>query len=1056
MSSHYEKDQVTTFQAIKIAEDRINDSSRIWANILRLGHGTGQAKKCRETLLTEYATIPVLQGYRKDHKADIEGSKVKGPPLRPLCAANKALNAPLGDLLATILKAVGDEVATRSGTELTSTEELCRAAHDANLALVAEHDLRNQNTPVVPMPGGSSATPPSTSATVTHTHGCAGSSVPLSRGPTGAPPVTTDWGTEGTRGPPGPLSTGLSSNASQHCGQDDGDMSPATLPHTQLLVDTVTHITHTTTQHLTTRVCPPRACKAKSQQQQPLKLNPQKSWITKATTTPSTPVCVVESTPQPISAATTTTSQMPPPPNYPFQGDEVCLGGMDVCAMYPSILKDMAGLAAEEAISTSEMEWDVDGKHLARYVALMVPRNIVEEKGLGEVVPKAKTKTTLHSYADPKGKAKQTNGDNQFDHQRNVASPHQTKHILGLATSAAIQQCMDSHFYRIGEEVRKQTDGGSIGSSLTGEASRVYMLKWDTLFKAKITSLGLHILMYMRYVDDITILVRNIHHCWVYNPVTDRMVYGELTGDPKVSNESHTFAVLQSIANAIHPQIQLTVDVPGNHPDNRMPVLDLKMWVAPDHQGVPTVHHSFYKKPVSSPYTIKSSSAMSAAVKRHTHFQEALRRLRNVDPSQPWAEKAWHLTTWGNMLRVSGYTAQYRHRILVGAILRHNKLLEDWHTGKIPSFYRTRKEMVEAKQSKGKSSAATWFLKGQVTGTLDVVATPNSVLATSLQKLLKGLPTSTGGLTKVVEGGGVPITMGLKKANPFKLEGCAYKDPKCRVNPKVDCGKMGGCYAVTCDSCGDVVPLVSTTPTLPSTIPQQGPSTVGGPTTTTTTTTHTQGPLLTTRPPSDGGGVVVGPATPHTNNNTINIPTQHTQVAGPPQTPGGPSGTQPHQGPTQELVQATRANWALATTGRAQVTAGSRVKPRNNRGKTKDSGGPKGPQKLPKVFQEFDTRPHYLGQTARSLHKRMAEHSTSAAQSDTKNAMARHKIACHSMDLVQPKFTMTLVSSHTKNVERQGMEGILLERQDPELSWNDRMEWGRKNNGVIRIWATNV
>jgi hypothetical protein len=116
----------------------------------------------------------------------------------------------------------------------------------------------------------------------------------------------------------------------------------------------------------------------------------------------------------------------------------------------------------------SKLDWDVDPKVLARYVALTTPRHEIIARGLEHVVPTAKTKTTIQSYAQPRAKAKQTNGENQFGHVRAEQTKDQTKHLLGLAVSNTINLCMGSHFYRIGDNIYKQTDGGSIGSSQTG------------------------------------------------------------------------------------------------------------------------------------------------------------------------------------------------------------------------------------------------------------------------------------------------------------------------------------------------------------------------------------------------------------------------------------------------------------------------------------------------------------------------------------------------------------------------------------------------------------
>jgi hypothetical protein len=610
---------------------------------------------------------------------------------------------------------------------------------------------------------------------------------------------------------------------------------------------------------------------------------------------------------------------------------------------------------------------------------------------------------------------------------------------------------MSSHFYRIGEEVRTQRDGGSIGSAMAGEASRVYMLEWDKTFIMKIKSLELSLILYARYVDDITLACYNIRQCWSFDPILDKMVYTDNETVTTVTDEQHTFRVLQAIANSIHPQVQLTLDTPGNHTDGKMPVLDLKIWVQRDSHGLQSIHHTFYKKEVSSPYTILNKSAMSMSVKRETHFQEALRRMRNVDPAQPWEEKAKHLSEWANMLRISGYGPRYRHRILSGAITRHQQLLDDVRDKKIPSLYRTRAEMIRAKETKGGgSTAATWFLKGSVTGTLEVTSTPKSALANLLQKLLKGVPSPTGGTTKVVEGGGVPITRGLKQGNPFRKEGCAFKDPECRVNPKVDCGKMGAVYAVTCDMCGDVE----------TTEPQ-------GNTPTTTTTTTTSGDVT----HADHATAMDPDQTQGSNNQSIiNISTQsqggvaqpgpdqpHQSLASGGATPR--SGTvlvDPQPGPTQTIQNLITSNETNNRRTGITTTAGSRTNThRNNKGKTKTSKGPKGPAKLPKVFESFDKRPHYLGHTSRSLHMRMTEHQTSMKRMDQNNAMARHVKACHNTSQVQPTFTMHLVNSYKKNVIRQTSEGIHLERQDPTLSWNDRMEWGR-SRGPVRFKLTTV
>ena len=54
--------------------------------------------------------------------------------MRPLCAANKAPNAAVGNLVAQIAKAVGYKTSEKIGGEVISTEDLKRKVQDLNKA----------------------------------------------------------------------------------------------------------------------------------------------------------------------------------------------------------------------------------------------------------------------------------------------------------------------------------------------------------------------------------------------------------------------------------------------------------------------------------------------------------------------------------------------------------------------------------------------------------------------------------------------------------------------------------------------------------------------------------------------------------------------------------------------------------------------------------------------------------------------------------------------------------------------------------------------------------
>ena len=86
MEEHFGADRVITPEEVRQAEKVINDHVRAWCRTMSIGEasGMGQPRRCRRALVSNFATIPTLQGLRKDHKSNIGGDPNKGPKMRPL------------------------------------------------------------------------------------------------------------------------------------------------------------------------------------------------------------------------------------------------------------------------------------------------------------------------------------------------------------------------------------------------------------------------------------------------------------------------------------------------------------------------------------------------------------------------------------------------------------------------------------------------------------------------------------------------------------------------------------------------------------------------------------------------------------------------------------------------------------------------------------------------------------------------------------------------------------------------------------------------------------
>jgi hypothetical protein len=107
------------------------------------------------------------------------------------------------------------------------------------------------------------------------------------------------------------------------------------------------------------------------------------------------------------------------------------------------------------------------------------------------------------------------------------------------------------------------------------------MLEFDSLLRAKLSSLAIREWLYGRYVDDANSVVSVLPLGTRYVRETGNLVVrpDEIEGDKLVKPDLRTFNVIQSVANNIWPEIQWTMDVPSNHDDGRMPMLDTQVGV---------------------------------------------------------------------------------------------------------------------------------------------------------------------------------------------------------------------------------------------------------------------------------------------------------------------------------------------------------------------------------------------------------------------------------------------------------------------------------------------
>ena len=127
----------------------------------------------------------------------------------------------------------------------------------------------------------------------------------------------------------------------------------------------------------------------------------------------------------------------------------------------------------------------------------------------------------------------------------------------------------------------------------------------------------------------------------------------------------------------------MTIDIPSNHESQKVPMLDVQVWMDPIKYNV---YYKFYEKPTKIRYIISKDSAMPVSKKIETLSQEVFRRLHNTKHELPWETKVEILEKYMTELKASGYTEIDRYEILKSGIIRYEKLREKEVEGTRPFF----------------------------------------------------------------------------------------------------------------------------------------------------------------------------------------------------------------------------------------------------------------------------------------------------------------------------------------------------------------------------------
>ena len=129
----------------------------------------------------------------------------------------------------------------------------------------------------------------------------------------------------------------------------------------------------------------------------------------------------------------------------------------------------------------------------------------------------------------------------------------------------------------------------------------------DRRFKEKLRELHIDFDLLKRFVDDINGLFVALKPGSEYKEGKLSINTEKIEEDKEIEEDERTMKVIKDIANDIEEMIQMTTDVPTNNKDNKLPILDLEVWLNKDNKQV---YYNYYEKLMKNPLVISKTSAM--------------------------------------------------------------------------------------------------------------------------------------------------------------------------------------------------------------------------------------------------------------------------------------------------------------------------------------------------------------------------------------------------------------------------------------------------------------
>ena len=273
-------------------------------------------------------------------------------------------------------------------------------------------------------------------------------------------------------------------------------------------------------------------------------------------------------------------------PGIFWEDQEVCLLGLDVVALFPSMSSVITGRIVREHVRKSQLkiegfDWMQGGRYIVvnrKYTGdLDCLRDVLPwKRNKGSVIPGMKSKELNSKKGDIKEK---------WNFPKKEPTKKQIREMQARIAEIGVRFLFENFVYKFSGENYHQQAGGPIGARVTMAAARIVMSDWGEKWRNILEGAGVMIGMLDGYVDD----VRNNSTCLKYGTrwnekekkfkITEEAKQEDLILRKEMhetSNERMGRVCLPAI-NSINRDLVFTKEVPEEFEENKLPTLDFSL-----------------------------------------------------------------------------------------------------------------------------------------------------------------------------------------------------------------------------------------------------------------------------------------------------------------------------------------------------------------------------------------------------------------------------------------------------------------------------------------------